>query len=210
MSKFEKIKKFPITICILTLFSFSLAYSRVGEEKSTLEIRLFRGGGIQYKEEQVVDRLQRGMPYIKFEDYFPSSCLVKVYFKTLDGRRPKPSEVENPKNLEGWDVHIVFYKGISMLEIYKKNQGISEFEIVHLLNLQSANSFWLKTSSKELQEEAPDSSFGFDMIRDDGKVRAKRLNASTLMIFSSDFDEGLARARREDLEEKAPESINGF
>lgn len=207
---FDIVKFNRVTFCFLTLITVFSIHARVGEEKSALEIRLFRGGGIQYKKEQAIDRLQKGMPYLKFEKYFPSSCIVRLYFKTLDGRRPKPSEVENPQNLEGWDVHVIYYKEISMLEIYEKNQPISEFEMIHLLNLQSGDSFWQKTKLNDPEEKVPASSFGFDMIRDDQKIRAKRINASTLMFFSTDFDEGLARAKKDDLEEKAPDSVYGF
>ena len=97
-----------------------------------------------------------------------------------------------------------------MLEIYEKNQPISEFEMIHLLNLQSGDSFWQKTKLNDPEGKVPASSFGFDMIRDDQKIRAKRINASTLMFFSTDFDEGLARAKKDDLEEKAPDSVYGF
>ena len=30
----------------------------------------------------------------RFEEYFPKSSEVRLYFKTVDGRRPKPSEIE--------------------------------------------------------------------------------------------------------------------
>jgi hypothetical protein len=46
---------------------------------------------------------------------------------------------------------------------------------------------------------------GYDLIRDDNKVRAKLYGKSTIMFYSNEFDRALTI-----LKEKAPISIKGF
>ena len=46
--------------------------------------------------------------------------------------------------LEGWNLHILFVQGKSVIELYKRSDRITEFEFIQLLNLQSGNSFWEK------------------------------------------------------------------
>ena len=188
-------------------FSSMEIQARVGEEKSKLEIRLFRSGGLQIKEDKLIKQKQKGVPYLKFEPYFPSSTEIRLYYKTLDGRRPKPSELENVVP-EGWILHVIYYKGISVLEVYQKNGKIDEFEKNYLLDFQRSNSFWVE-ASKEVSIQTA-SCFHHDFIRNDQTTKAKILGNSSMIFFSSDFDLALARAQEEEQRKNAPDSIKGF
>lgn len=197
---------FPWFFFILALTSMEVQ-ARVGEERSKLEIRLFRSGGLQIKEDKLVMQKQKGVTYLKFEPYFPSSTEIRLYYKTLDGRRPKPSELEN-RVPEGWVLHVIYYKGVSVLEVYQKNGKIDEFEKNHLLDFQRENSFWVETSKEVSIQSA--SCFQHDFIRNDQTTKAKILGNSSMIFFSSDFDLALARAKEEEQRKSAPESIKGF
>ena len=197
---------FPCFYLILAFTSMEVQ-ARVGEEKSKLEIRLFRSGGLQIKEDKLVMQKQKGVSYLKFEPYFPSSTEIRLYYKTLDGRRPKPSELEN-RVPEGWVLHVIYYKGVSVLEVYQKNGKIDEFEKNYLLDFQRANSFWVETSKEESIQTA--SCFQHDFIRNDQTTKAKVQGNSSMIFFSSDFDLALARAQEEEQRKSAPDSIKGF
>ena len=67
--------------------------------------------------------------------------------------------------LEGWNLYVLFAQGKSVMEVYKRSEKITEFEFIHLLNLQSGN-LWEKKTDKELND-GEYSTFGFDMQRND-------------------------------------------
>ena len=50
--------------------------------------------------------------------------------------------------LEGWNLHVLYSQGKSVMEVYKRSEKITEFELIHLLNLQSGNSFWEKDGKR--------------------------------------------------------------
>ena len=121
---------------------------KVGDQKSNLEIRLFRAGGLKIKEERFIKQKERGIPCLKFADFFPDKADTLLYFKPTDGRQPKPKDLE--KGIPaGWNLHVVYYKGISMIRNYQKTGGINEFEKNTILDLQKGNSFWLKKDQSQ-------------------------------------------------------------
>ena len=95
---------------------------RVGEDRLTLEQRLNISGGYQYRQESVIQNRQRGMPYNKFIDFFPNQTEIRIYYKTLDGRKPLSKDILPNKMLEGWDVHIHYIAGKSVFELYREVQ----------------------------------------------------------------------------------------
>ena len=172
------------------------------------------------------------MPYLEYEEYYPKPYEVRLYFKPADGRRPKPEELANnkltqafdrrsparkplsainttQKKLDGWELHVLYVKGSSVLEVYKKTSDITEFEIKHLLVLQAGRSFWQESTPEDL----PDGKFsalGFQLVRDDGQLRAKKLGSRAIMIFRTQTDEFFHTAQQKDQTQLAPESIEGF
>ena len=108
----------------------------------------------------------------------------------------------------GWDLHVVFVNGKSAIEVYKRSQGMTEQEFNRLMAIHAGGSFW-KRLGKEDKDEVV-SAFGFEMIRDDGLVRARKLGRDSVLFFDTEIDVELAEMKASDLEEKAPVSVDGF
>ena len=133
-------------ITLLFSFIFWIAGdlgARVGEKRSTLESRLLKSNGIVLRSDEIIEERQTGMPYLDYEVFFPKPYEVKLYFKSSDGSRPKQDELKtnnlkqafdrkappkkplstldsSVKKLEGWELHVLYIQGISVLEVYKK------------------------------------------------------------------------------------------
>ena len=194
------------------LFTFVATFfleARIGETRLTIEKRLLKSGGYQYRDDKILLNRKRGMPYNKFEEYFPEKADLRIYYKTIDGRKPLSKDVKASGMLEGWNLHILFVQGKSVIELYKRSDRITEFEFIQLLNLQSGNSFWEKKSENDL-EPGQFSTFGFDFQRNDQVLRAKKMGTNTVMIFSTSFDHLMKKNIREEQMDDAPSSVDGF
>ena len=194
------------------VFNFAATFfleARIGETRLTIEKRLLKSGGYQYREDKILLNRKRGMPYSKFEEYFPEKADLRIYYKTIDGKKPLSKDVRASGMLEGWNLHILFVQGKSVIELYKRSDRITEFEFIHLLNLQSGNSFWEKKSENDL-EPGQFSTFGFDFQRNDEVLRAKKMGTNTVMIFSTSFDHLMKKNIREEQMNDAPSSVDGF
>ena len=198
---------FVLVPFILTTFCTFLN-ARVGEDRLTLEQRLNISGGYQYRQESVIQNRQRGMPYNKFIDFFPNQTEIRIYYKTLDGRKPLSKDILPNKMLEGWDVHVIYIAGKSVFELYRRSSNLNDFEFSALLKLQAGNSFWEKKQKEE--DEPTSSAFGFDYEKKDGSLRAKKIGGNTLLIVSRQFDSFLAEELKNDQMESLPSSIKGF
>ena len=194
------------------LFTFVATFfleARIGETRLTIEKRLLKSGGYQYRDDKILLNRKRGMPYNKFEEYFPEKADLRIYYKTIDGRKPLSKDVKASGMLEGWNLHILFVQGKSVIELYKRSDRITEFELIHLLNLQSGNSFWEKKSENDL-EPGQFSTFGFELQRNDQLLRAKKIGSNAVMIFSTGFDHLMKKNIREEQMGDAPTSVDGF
>ena len=69
------------------------------------------------------------MPYNKYKEYYPKSTDLRIYYKTSDGRQPKASEMQVRGMLEGWDLHVIYLDGVSVMEIYRRSKTITEFNL---------------------------------------------------------------------------------
>jgi hypothetical protein len=121
----------------------------------------------------------------------------------MDPRRPSP----------GWDIHVLYVGDRSVLEVYKRSReisgGMTTSEFNQLLKLHAGDSYWKKLSRPAEGEERL-SIFGCDMEREDGEVRAKRLDKQTLLVVTRELDEELARRKAQQEESDAPTSLMGF
>lgn len=198
----------PLLLCLSGSWLPQSVEARIGERRESLERRLFSSGGIIYRDDAIQRNRQRGMPYMKYRDYLGGSAEERVYFKTADGRSPSSSELDEKKMGDGWDLHVVYVNGASVLEVYKRSQAMSEHERNHLLVQLSQGSFWRVLEKSEKAETV--SAFGIDMVRDDGKVRAKKIGNDAILVVESDIDESLAELNESDLQKKAPVSVQGF
>ena len=196
-----------VTIVLHILFPSSV-YARIDERRESIERRLFASGGIVYRDDEIEASRRRGMPYMRYLQYLPGSADIRIYFKTSDGRRPTSSELEQRRKSAGWDLHVVYVDGKSVIELYQRSQGMTDFETNHLLNLHTDGGYW-KRPSKEEKEEIV-SAFGFEMVRSDGRVRAKKIGNDKLMFIEADIDKRLAEMNTNELQQSAPISVNGF
>ena len=190
-------------------FPSILLEARIGETRLILEKRLLKSGGYQYRDEKVIENRRKGMPYLKFKEYFPDKADLRIYYKTIDGRKPLSKDIKSSAMLEGWNLHVLYSQGKSVIEVYKRSETMTEFEFIHLLNLQSGNSFWEKETEKELNE-GEFSTFGFDLQRNDKALRAKKLGGNAVMIFSTSFDHLMKKSIRDNEMKISPASVDGF
>ena len=183
------------------------ADARIGESKATIERRLLGSGGVVYRDDEVEARRRKGMPYEEFLELIPNgNVYVKLYFKTADGRSPSSSELSAKRMPPGWDLHVVFVGGKSAIEVYHRSRPISEYEMNELLARQSGDSFWKRVKGSEKKPSA----FGYNMVRDDGALRARRLAKDKLLVVDARLDTKLAETRENTLIEEAPVSVRGF
>jgi hypothetical protein len=194
---------------VFIICSFSLQ-ARIGEDRLTFEKRLNISGGYQYRSENVLSNRKRGMPYNKFSDFLPAQSEIRIYYKTLDGRKPLAKDIQTNKMLEGWDVHVVFVGGKSVLELYRRSSNMNELEFTALLKLQAGNSFWEKKEQVKEGDPPLVSAFSFDYERKDKLMRARKIGSSQLIFFSSQFDVFLAEGYKQSQMDALPQSIKGF
>lgn len=207
--------KAPITNHLLYFFLVGLLIpaflpqveGRIGETRDQIERRLLSSGGIVYRDEATKSNRLRGMAYVSYLDLMPEAEL-RIYFKSADGSQPKSSEMNPRYASAGWDLHVLYIGGRSVLEVYKRSSSMTEMEFNRLLKLQAGNSYWKRLESRA-QDEEHLSIFGCNMEREDGLARASR-RGSTLLIVSLTLDEELARRKTQQETEDAPTSVNGF
>ncbi|MCH2036202.1 MAG: hypothetical protein MK120_04555 [Puniceicoccaceae bacterium] len=210
---------------LASVFLFTVSYfffvpkaiGRIGESRMVIERRLTQAGGIVYRDEAIKQSRRRGMPYMRFYDYFPEMAEVRIYFKTDDGRKPKSSQMSEKQSAPGWDIHVLYVEGKSVLEVYARSrQAMTEYELNHILQLQAGSGYWNRVSqpspraSNDSVESDLPSAFGHEMERSDGQVRAKKIKGNAIMLFDVDLDVRIAREKHADLQAQAPISINGF
>ena len=85
---------------------------------------------------------------------------------------------------------------------------MSEYEFNQLLALHAEGGYWKRPNKNELAEAV--SAFGFEMVRSDERVRAKKLGGDSLMLFDAELDVKLAEMNTSNLLEAAPVSVEGF
>ena len=120
--------------------------------------------------------------------------------------------------LPGWDLHVVYINGKSFIELYERSPKMTEQESNMLLLLQGDGKRWSKREADGLAaEEVADTAaarkkltaFGFQMVRNDGVVRAKKMGNGILFV-DAEKDAKFAHARVDERNSDAPESVNGF
>lgn len=208
-----------VSVLLFTVPQFFVpgADARIGESRMVIERRLTQAGGIVYRDEAIKQSRRRGMPYMRFYDYYPEMAEVRIYFKTDDGRKPKSSQMSEKQSAPGWDIHVLYIEGKSVLEVYARSrQVMTEYELNYILQLQVGSGYWNRVSpanpkaSKDSVESVLPSAFGHQMEHSDGQVRAKKINGNAIMLFDLDLDVRIAREQQADLQQQAPISVNGF
>lgn len=195
---------------VLTALAPKGAEARIGERRDDLEGRLLRSGGIIYRDDDTERKLMARMPYLSILELMPSTPEIRIYYKTADGRNPSSSDLEKNANLPGWQLHVLYVSGKSVLEVYKRSQGITEFERNLLLGIHAQGSYWKKAGKPAKGEEAPASFFGYQMVREDQQLRAKNIGGDGIMFFDAKMDAHLKAKSTDDMQQAAPVSTEGF
>lgn len=209
-----------------------MADARIGESRSSFESRLFNNGGIIYRNKEERKSRRESGPYSPYMEYLGGSANVRIYFKSDDGRQPTQSELEAKDLGSGWEVHVLYVSGKSVLELYKRLGSMSEYEMNALLGILGGGGYWKEVApvieeegdgtiveieeedaddagDADDEEEPPPSAFGFDYVRNDGEVRARKTGGG-LMVFQKQLDEFLAKQHEGMLLQSAPQSVRGF
>jgi hypothetical protein len=210
--KFTFVLGLLCAVAVLSVLS-STAEARIGERKESIERRLFASGGIMYRDDEMEESRRKGMPYLQYMELIADSTEIRIYYKTADGRRPSSNELEGRRVLPGWEMHVLYFNGKSAVEVYKRSQGMNEYEFNQLLGIQSNGSYWKKkTKDAKTADGEPvkdPSAFGYEMQTDNGTVRAKKMG-NGIIFFDPKLDVMLAEMNNSDQIEKAPVSVNGF
>lgn len=206
------------------------AVARIGESRSSLESRLFDNGGVVYRNKDGHKEHQKSGPYSDFMKYLGSSAAVQVYFKSDDGSKPLLNDFKNNTLGTGWELHVLYVSGKSVFELYKRIGSFSEYETHALLGALADGNYWEKVDKNKgaAVSAAPDAAaaavevadaeevdeddltvFGFDYLRSDGDVRAKK-SGGELVVFQKQLDIYLAKQRESLLMQSAPQSVQGF
>ena len=180
---------------------------RIGEAQSMIESRVTQSGGIQYRDETIKNNRMQGASYTKLL-YLLENYDLRIYFKTADGRKPRQSGMDARKMSSGWDLHVVYINGRSVIETYRRSSAMTESEFNQLLKLQAGDSYWLKIKEASKDDEVF-SIIGSTMERADGAVRAVR-QRNYLVLIDRDLDELLAKKMIDGQNKAAPVSVRGF
>ncbi len=124
---------------------------------------------------------------------FPSTeFILHNYFKSDDGSSAEVDLQRSHYALAGWELLVYFYKGVSVLEIYRRiHKPLEDGEITLILTANQGKSKWENASVPAATwEQKGDSFLGYDYARDDGMVRALK-KGNDLVLFSAGMDKEL-------------------
>jgi hypothetical protein len=200
--------------CIGVLLALGVTVEgRVGETREALEARLLAAEGARAYPRSANEAKMRDMPYVGMMRLFPAELELVVYHKTADGTRASAMKMRDERFPAGWDFHVFYARGVSVLEVYRRNGAdLSAAEVERLLAVNRDGEAWRRGSPND---EKP-SAFGFAFEREDGTVRARQ-QGPHLLVFLTTLDAMLAkqlaeerRKREESQREAAPDSVSGF
>ncbi|MEO0794528.1 MAG: hypothetical protein AAFX93_05185 [Verrucomicrobiota bacterium] len=204
-------------IALACCLGIQLANARVGDSRSTLERRLLtEGGAVKLLDDEVFEQHFKKSPFKDTLDPESDTYEMVLYYKTADGGKAYSSRVlddrERPvANPDGWLIFVVYARGQSVFEAYKRSSGLTEAESNGLLLLNRGDGTWnrgtLPTDAYPSKDYKP--LLKHNLFRSDNQLLAQQ-NGSYLVLFDVDFDAYLSRTKHEKEMEEAPNSLNGF
>lgn len=217
----------PRTFLVCSLLITAIcAEARIGESRSTIERRVTdRNQGLVIDDEAL---MRHYINQTKFRDAVLTidsrgelvvhdnlDLSIGIYYKTIGGERAYESKLvqKNGKpidNPDGWLYFVVYHKGKSVLEAYKKSGNVTNAEVNGLLSRNQGNSSW--TPGKLPKEKYPDDYEPFlphGYYRNDLEVLANSAG-DTVTVFLLEIDRHLNKTKEERENEKAPDSLSGF
>lgn len=203
-----------LALCIVFSGCLPFAQARVGETRSEMENRLTRDRRVIEYPERYLDRKMsdRHVTYRNHLSHFPEGSVHALYYKKANNAPVSRSDLDSAPFPDGWDLHVVYFKNISVFEVYRRNgAALTAAEINALLALNRGDSFWNKVNRREQQQV-----WQADFVLEDGTMLASR--SGNLLIFYRPEFEAIVRERidemnklnREDEEQRAPLSVQGF
>ena len=117
----------------------SEASAKIGERKADLEKRLNSrlNGAYKYPEEESL-REALELPYNQIFWLQPLGSSNSFYFKRADASLAERSDTLNQTGLFGWELHIAYLKGVSVMEFYKRCGDPMTFQEAKALMLRMA------------------------------------------------------------------------
>lgn len=208
-------------VLVLSGLAGGSLHARVGETQAEVERRLlqpnvgklfFRPKDNDRREAERRAREERAQPFNDARAFFPAEAREAIYWKSA-----LASQLSNDN---GWKVHVFYVGGRSTLEAYQRvGEGLNEFEVRALLMMNRGSSVWKKVAS----EGGGTNGIGHDYELEDGSLRARQ-QGNWLMFFATRLDtyvieqQKIAKEakdredelRRQEQQNKAPESVSGF
>lgn len=200
------------------LATLTLVQARVGESQTQLESRLLSDRtAVKIPSRDVTAKLEhRSVPYRGLLRHLPQEFEHVIYYKPAERARASRADL-SAEFPEGWEVHVIYHRGRSLFEAYRRNgAGITRYEEEGILLLNRRDSYWKRIP----QDQARDTAIGYNYELDDGTLRAFR-QGPYLIIYNAEMDKKLKEAidaiRAEEraeadalAQQKAPDSLQGF
>tara|TARA_R100000027_G_scaffold67340_1_gene65647 strand:- start:8501 stop:9040 length:540 start_codon:yes stop_codon:yes gene_type:complete len=138
------------------------------------------------------------------EDMVPSSN--RLWMDDSKGRR-SDRPVSKP---EGWLLHVIYFKDISVLEYYSRSQSMTEVESDGILIRNVGESRWVKGKPPSDDDTIIQAHvFPVSFYREDLAIYAN-VKSDSILLFDPRLDERIHRLQTEKAEREAPESLDGF
>ena len=114
---------FLFTCAIFSIVFGPLSQARIGESKADMGERMFtitqRAYVYNSKEERLREALE--LPYKNIIPMFPVGVEHIFMFKNAAEGTTAQGDTIQQHDLYGWELHVVFYKGKSVLEFYRRH-----------------------------------------------------------------------------------------
>ncbi|MGE9294935.1 MAG: hypothetical protein ACQKBV_01405 [Puniceicoccales bacterium] len=205
------------SLIVFILAGISLgAHARIGEDRSTLERRLTEAAAVEVTDNEIIAQHLEDAPFNGLLPTDDREIQTSVYYKKADGSRAYSSNLVDDRDRpvrapDGWIVVVVYYKGRSVLEFYKRSGGLTEPEAHGILLLNRGGANWVK--EKLPKDNYPSDDYkpllSHTLHRSDYQVLANN-GRGGLTLYSVGFDQHLSDTKREREQESAPESLAGF
>lgn len=207
-----KLTSAVVVLCLLNAALAPACQARIGESRSQLEGRLLENRrGLPYPEEYLQEKFRR-VPFSNLLHYLPSEGVeLAAYHKKASSERVSRSELEG-RNAQpmGWDLLVIYYRGKSVLEAYRRNgPPLAEAERDLLLAIQRGGTSWEPQDRSPLEAENLQPLLKPKFVRADEQLAALTEGAF-VVIYSLPFEQFLIEDYKENAARNAPESIGGF
>ena len=171
---------FLFTCAIFSIVFGPLSHARIGETKADMGERMFTITQRAYVYNSKEDRLREALelPYKNIIPMFPAGVEHIFMFKNAAEGTSSQGDTIQQHDLYGWELHVVFYKGKSVLEFYRRHgdpMTVEEAEaLMFAVRKAKTNSPWEQVDDAVLRRS-------WNYTFKDGKLSLKTKNdAKTL------------------------------